>query len=77
MKEGLALSLDYALQTLDFHRLEANIQPGNHASIALVQSLGFRLEGFSPAYLKIGGQWRDHARYAILAEEWLERKKLI
>lgn len=71
MTEGLALALDYAFVSLDFHRLEANIQPPNTASKALVAKLGFRLEGFSPAYLKIGGAWRDHERYALLAEEWI------
>ena len=50
--------------------LEANIQPGNVASIALVKSLGFRLEGHSARYLKIAGEWRDHERYAITVEEW-------
>jgi [ribosomal protein S5]-alanine N-acetyltransferase len=33
--------------------------------------LGFRKEGFSPAFLQIDGVWRDHERWAILAEEWL------
>lgn len=70
MKEGLAQVLDYAFFCLNFHRMEANIQPANIASAELVKSLGFRLEGFSPKYLKIGGEWRDHDRYAILAEEW-------
>lgn len=74
MKEGLSLALDYAFGPLGFHRLEANIQPGNEPSMRLVESLGFRLEGFSPKYLKIGGQWRDHHRYAMIADEWTSRK---
>src|SRR3712207_9334314 len=74
MRESLELVLDYAFGTLALHRLEANIQPGNAASIALARGAGFRLEGFSPRYLLIGGQWRDHERYAITAEEWRRRR---
>ena len=62
MTEALELVLREAFVTLELHRLEANIQPGNAASIALVQRLGFELEGLSPRYLKIGGRWRDHER---------------
>ena len=51
---------------LKLHRLEANIQPGNLASIALVSKLGFSKEGYSPRYLKIGARWRDHERWALL-----------
>jgi len=36
----------------------------------MVQALGFRKEGYSPRYLKIGGRWRDHERWALLVEEW-------
>jgi ATP-dependent DNA helicase RecQ len=25
---------------------------------------------FRPSYLKIGGRWRDHERWAVLADEW-------
>lgn len=70
MTEGLALALDYAFADRAFHRLEANIQPANLASISLVKRLGFRLEGFSPKYLCINNVWCDHERWAILAEEW-------
>jgi len=64
------LALRHAFRPLKLHRVEANIQPENVASIRLVERLGFRREGFSPRYLKIGGRWRDHVRYALLAEEW-------
>ena len=70
MREGLQLVLRHAFGPLGLHRLEANIQPENAPSIALVAGAGFRLEGLSPRYLKIGGRWRDHERWAILAEEF-------
>lgn len=65
MRIGLKATVRHAFKALSLHRLEANIQPGNAPSIALVKSCGFRLEGFSPRYLKIGGRWRDHERWAI------------
>lgn len=70
MREGVGLALDHAFGVLRLHRLEANIQPGNVPSLRLVQGLGFRLEGHSPKYLRIGGRWRDHERWAILRDEW-------
>jgi [ribosomal protein S5]-alanine N-acetyltransferase len=73
MSDGIQLLLRHAFLGLRLHRVEANIQPGNRASIALARGAGFRREGFSPRYLKIGGRWRDHERWAILAEEWRAR----
>ena len=70
MSEALELVLHEAFVTLGLHRLEANIQPGNVGSLTLVRRAGFQLEGFSPGYLEIDGDWRDHERWAVLAEEW-------
>ncbi len=70
MREGLELVLRHAFLRLGLHRIEANIQPGNRASIALARGAGFRREGFSRRYLKIGGRWRDHERWAIIVDDW-------
>jgi [ribosomal protein S5]-alanine N-acetyltransferase len=68
MRAGLQAVIRHAFRTLRLHRLEANVQPDNAASRALVTACGFRLEGYSPRYLKVAGRWRDHERWAILAE---------
>lgn len=75
MSEALGLVLHEAFVTLDLHRLEANIQPGNQGSQALVRRAGFQLEGFSPGYLKIDGEWRDHERWALRSEAWRARRR--
>jgi ribosomal-protein-alanine N-acetyltransferase len=74
MGEAMLLVLDHAFGPLALHRLEANIQPGNAPSIALARGAGFRLEGYSPRYLLIGGRWRDHERYAITADEHAQNR---
>nr|WSZ99406.1 GNAT family N-acetyltransferase [Streptomyces sp. NBC_00857] len=70
MSEALGLVLGRAFGPLELHRLEANIQPGNAGSLALVRRAGFRREGYSPDFLFVGGAWRDHERWAITAEMW-------
>jgi ribosomal-protein-alanine N-acetyltransferase len=70
MTEGMMLVLRRSFGELRLHRVEANIQPGNHPSIALARRCGFVCEGFSERYLKVAGRWRDHERWAIRAEQW-------
>ena len=80
LREGLALLLDHvfdpAPEGLGLHRIEAGVQPANARSILLLRSLGFAREGFSPSLLSVPtaddrtDQWRDHERFALLADDW-------
>jgi ribosomal-protein-alanine N-acetyltransferase len=70
MSEGLAAALDIAFGKFRLHRVEVNIQPNNARSLALAARMGFTREGYSRRYVKIGGRWRDHVRFAMLAEDW-------
>lgn len=69
MTEAVRLATRFAFGAFGLHRVEANIQPDNLRSIALVRRLGFQREGFSPRYLRIGGKWRDHERWALLVDD--------
>jgi len=69
MRAAMSLVFEHAFGQLGLHRLQANVQPDNTASRALLESTGWREEGFAPRYLHIDGDWRDHVMYAITAEE--------
>ncbi len=71
MSAGLKLILHNVFEEMKLHRLEANIQPENIRSINLVKNNGFRKEGYSPRYLKVNNEWRDHERWAITYEDFI------
>ncbi len=70
MGEALRTVIDYGCNAYNLHRFEANIMPGNHASIRVVESLGFKHEGYSPAYLYIAGSWEGHNHYVFIHPHW-------
>ena len=72
MSRGIKLILKNIFEEMKLHRIEANIQPENSSSINLVKANGFIKEGYSPRYLNVDGQWRDHERWALTYENWNE-----
>ena len=68
MSEAIRSVIARAFGPLDLHRIEANVRPENERSLALLERLGFVREGFSPRYLHIDGDWRDHIRTALLRD---------
>jgi ribosomal-protein-alanine N-acetyltransferase len=74
MTEALSIGLRHAFLDLGLHRVEINCLPKNRPSNALAKRAGFRLEGTSPRYLQIAGRWQDHARWALLVDEWKKHR---
>lgn len=65
MQEAVAALIGFAFSELQLHRLQANYQPDNVRSAALLQRLGFSQEGLARDYLYINGAWRDHVLTAL------------
>jgi [ribosomal protein S5]-alanine N-acetyltransferase len=72
--EAFVVLCRFSFEDLGLHRLQASIIPRNHASIRVAEKLGLRNEGVALRYLEINGVWEDHVRFAITAEDWLERR---
>ena len=70
MAEGFALALDFAFRGLSCTGSKPTCSRPIIRSLALVERVGFTREGYSRRYVKIAGRWRDHVRFAMLAEDW-------
>ena len=72
--EAVVVLFRFAFDELALHRLQVSIIPRNTPSRRVAAKLGLRDEGVAVRYLEINGVWEDHVRYALTAEEWLERR---
>ena len=70
MRNALKRVACLAFERYALDRLEANIQPGNTASLAMVEALGFRYCSFHPKFMKLAGRHRDHQRWVLTLAEW-------
>ena len=70
MREALRAALRWAFDEGKLHRVMANYMPSNKRSAAVLQALGFRIEGVAPDYLFLDGAWRDHVLTALHADEF-------
>jgi RimJ/RimL family protein N-acetyltransferase len=71
--EALSAVVDHAFGTLGLHRLEADIDPRNRASVRSVERLGFTLEGHLRERYFVGREIQDSLIYGLLAPTWRAR----
>lgn len=68
--EVLGAMIEAAFVRFSLHRLEADIDPDNAASIALLRKFGFREEGRLRERWLLGEEWRDSIVMALLSTDW-------
>lgn len=67
MYDAIRALIPFIFKTLGLHRIEAACLPSNEPSRNLLTKVGFRQEGVARGYIQIGGEWQDHALFALLA----------
>jgi ribosomal-protein-alanine N-acetyltransferase len=73
MREALHILIDYAFDTLNLNRLEADIDPRNSASKKSLERLGFLKEGHLRERWIVNGEVSDTGFYGLLRSHWLKR----
>lgn len=70
MGEALRAVLDYAFEVLNLHRIEADVDPRNAASIRTLERLGFQREGYLRERWQVSGEIQDAFFYGLLRPDW-------
>jgi [ribosomal protein S5]-alanine N-acetyltransferase len=70
MNEALETLLSFAFGELDLHRIEADVDPRNAASIRTLERLGFQREGYLRERWLVNGEAQDTVFFGLLRREW-------
>ena len=70
MSEALPAMIRFGFDALELHRLEADVDPRNQSSIALLERMGFRREGYLRERYRLNGEIQDAVLYGLLRSEF-------
>jgi len=73
MAEALRTLFSYAFGELGLHRIEADADPRNQRSLAVLERLGFRREGYLRERFHVAGEIQDSLVLGLLRSEWDKR----
>jgi len=71
--EALQAMIEFGFDQMELHRLEADTDPRNAASIALLEKFGFVKEGFFRERWRVHGQWLDSDMLGLLKSDYARR----
>lgn len=67
MQEAIAAALQYGFQSMKLHSVEANVNPGNEASVKLLEKNNFIREAYFRENYYHDGKFLDSAIYSLLS----------
>jgi len=70
IQETLVAVLDFAFNALNMHRIEADVDPRNDASIKALERMGFQREGYLRERWQVNGEIQDAYFYGLLKPDW-------
>lgn len=70
MQEALRALLNYGFANLNLHRIEADVDPRNAASVRTLERLGFQREGYLRERWQVNGEIQDAYYYGLLRPDW-------
>ncbi len=73
MTEAATSLLTFAFETLELHRIEADVDPRNTPSIKLLERLGFQREGYLRERWLVNDEVNDTVFLGLLRREWAGR----
>ena len=74
MYQALEAVIDFAFNTLELHRIEADVDTENASSLGLLEKLGFRREGLFRERWFVYDEWQDSVMLGLLKQEWLANR---
>lgn len=70
VNEALNSLLNFAFSEMNLHRIEADVDPRNAASIRVLERLGFQKEGYLRERWLVGDGIQDTLFYGLLRSDW-------
>lgn len=77
MYEAIQPVLHYGFTVMKLHSIEAQIDPENKASAALLKKAGFTQEAYFKENCFFNGRFSDTAVFSLLAKDWESKSRAI
>ncbi len=72
-REAVGAVLRHGFEGMGLHRIEADVDPRNEASLRVLEAAGFTREGYLKERWHVGGERQDSLLLGLLAPEWRAR----